>query len=260
MFRFSMKKYHRIGGLRGLASAFRGEITRQPVLLPIRWPGVKHPLTLRFPSSDIAVFHQIFIKKEYEFDVTRTPATIVDAGANIGLASIYFANKFPDAKIIAVEPEASNLEILKTNIAPYGNIFAVNGALWHENAKTALIDSGVGKWGFITQARDDDRVVAGGKVVCEVQGLTMDAIMKTCGIERIDVLKIDIEGAEREVFKDPSAWIGKVDALIIELHEHLKPGCNRSFYCGTIGFDREWMQLGSVYAERSVGCMVPRCA
>lgn len=253
-----IKYYLRTIGVRGLVSAIKGKITKTSVLLQINRPDIKFPFFLRVPSSDVPTFEQVFIKQEYDSTVKKTPRTIVDAGANIGLASIYFANKFPDAKIIAIEPEESNLEVLKRNIAPYGNIISIRGALWHENTRINLVDPGLGKWGFMTQAQDgvEERY---GEIVHEVQGLTLDAIMKEQGIDHIDILKIDIEGAEREVFGDPSAWIEKVDVLIVELHERMKPGCNRSFHCGSSGFDHEWMQGENLYRARSGSCLTRRC-
>ena len=83
--------------------------------------------------------------------------------------------------------------------------------------------------------------------------------MKEQGIDHIDLLKIDIEGAEREIFRDPSSWIGKVDALIVELHERMKPGCNRSFYGGATGLDHEWSQGENVYLTRSGSCLTRHC-
>ena len=254
----NIKCYLRVVGVRGLVSAIKGKITKTPALLQINRPGIKFPFFLRVPSSDVSTFDQIFISQEYEFDVISTPRIIVDAGANIGLASIYFSIKFPDAKIIAIEPEKSNLEILRRNIAPYGNIILVCGALWHKNARINIIDPGSGKWGFRTQAQDgiEERY---GEIVHEVQGITVDTIMKEQGIDHIDLLKIDIEGAEREIFRDPSSWIGKVDALIVELHERMKPGCNRSFYGGATGFDHEWSQGENVYLTRSGSCLTRHC-
>lgn len=242
--------YIRTIGLRGLVSAIKGEITKTPTFLQINRPDIKFPFYLRVPSTDVPVYDQIFLRQEYDFDVKRTPKIIVDAGANIGLASIYFSNKFPDAKIIAIEPEKSNLEVLKRNIAPYGNVILVCGALWHENTRVNLVDPCIGKWGFMTQAQDDADERYGG-FVHEVQGMTVDTIMKEQGIDHIDILKIDIEGAEKEVFEDPSSWIEKVDTLIIELHERIKPGCNRSFYSGSKGFDNKWVRGENVYLTRS---------
>jgi hypothetical protein len=106
----------------------------------------------------------------------------------------------------------------------------------------------------MTQAQDvtEEKL---GEIVGEVQGVTVDTIMKEQGIDHVDILKIDIEGAEREVFRDPSSWLRKVDALIIELHERMKPGCNRSFYNATNDFDNEWLHGENVYLARNEACL-----
>jgi FkbM family methyltransferase len=108
----------------------------------------------------------------------------------------YFANRFPEARIIAIEPEESNFEILKNNIAPYGNIISICGALWHETARINLLDPGTGKWGFMTQELNsvEDRY---GDIVHETQGMTINTIIEQYQIDHVDILKIDIEGAER---------------------------------------------------------------
>jgi FkbM family methyltransferase len=241
-------------GVRGLLSGIKGKVTKRPTLLKIERPDMKAPFYIRTPSSDVFIFEQILMKREYDFNVTRPPGTIIDAGANIGLASLYFANKFPAAKIIAIEPEESNFALLKMNTAPYENIVALHGALWHENRRLNLIDPDQGKWGFMTQATGDAEKRLG-DVLHEVRGMTVDAIMKEQGLAHVDVLKIDIEGAEQEVFSDTSSWLGKVDTLIVELHERLKSGCARSFYNGSNGFDDEWQQGELVYLTRSGGCL-----
>ena len=66
------------------------------------------------------------------------------------MASIFFANRFPGAEIIAVEPEKRNFQILKKNIAPYENIKAVHGAIWNENKSIELLDPGMGSRAFMT--------------------------------------------------------------------------------------------------------------
>ena len=80
--------------------------------------------------------------------------------------------------------------------------------------------------------------------------ITVDKVLEDFDLPQIDILKIDIEGAEKEVFSDTSAWIDRVDAIIIELHERYKRGCNRSFYCGTKGFDFEWTRGENVFLSR----------
>ncbi|MBS1191420.1 MAG: hypothetical protein H6R10_3212 [Rhodocyclaceae bacterium] len=253
----SVRHYRHAVGLRGLFSAVRGKAARSPILLEIRRRDLRFPCYLRVPSTDVSAFEQIFIQRQYDFAVRDAPGTIVDAGANVGLAAIHFANRFPAARIIAIEPEDGNFEILQRNVRPYGNIIPLRAALWHQNRRISLVDPALGDWGFMTQATDGDEADYG-RMVHEVEGMTMDRIMAEQGIDHVDILKVDIEGAEREVFADPSAWIGKVDALIVELHERLKSGCNRSFYNGTRGFDQEWWQGENVFVTRNRACLT-RC-
>jgi FkbM family methyltransferase len=251
------KKYFRVLGVQGLISAVKAKITKRTVLLKIERPDIQFPFYLRIPSSDILTFKQIFLKKEYDLGVKKNPKIIVDAGANIGLTSICFANKFPESKIIAIEPEKNNFEILKKNTAPYKNISLVHGALWHENKKICLVDTGFGEWSYMTQAQNSVEKKFG-EIRHEVQGMTVDTIMNEQGIGHIDILKIDIEGAEREVFGDPSSWISKVDVLLVELHRCMKSGCERSFYNGTNGFDDEWVDGETVCLTRNKGCLSRR--
>lgn len=253
----SFKYYHSRFGMQGVITLWKSKFTSATTLLKVDRRDIRFPFYLRIATSDIPTFNQVFISKEYDFDLKSMPEVIVDAGANVGLASIYFANRYPDSKIIAIEPEKSNYEMLKSNVAAYSNIIPLHAALWDKNETINLVDPGLGNWGFMTEGSETD-----GKqdnISHEVKGMTVDKIMLDHNIERIDVLKIDIEGAEREVFINSSAWIEKVDSLIVELHERMKTGCNRSFYNGSNGFDVEWMKGENVYLSRkdSRTCMRP---
>ena len=214
-------------------------------LLRINRSDCRFPFALRFPSSDIDTFEQIFVGNEYDFLVETQPKVIVDAGANIGLAAIYFANRYPEAKIIAIEPEQSNFELLKENVAPYANIIPLQVALWHKNEEIDLVDPGRGKWGFITQNKESEKNPSETpqSAICHtVKAITVDRLMDEYALDRINILKIDIEGAEKEVFSDTASWIDKVDCIVVELHDRIRPGCLDSFYNGAKGFDHEWLQ------------------
>ena len=236
-------------GLRGVVTALGAKITRSNVPLRVDRPGITFPFYLRCRTSDVATFDQIFVDQEYDCVVTRPPKVIVDAGANIGLASIYFANRFPESRIVAIEPEASNFERLRSNVAPYLNIVPVQAALWNKNEEIDLVDPGAGNWGFMTFGSGSLERPRG-DLRHKVRGMTVDRIMHDYALDRIDILKVDIEGAEREVFQDPSAWLDRVDALIIELHDRVKPGCGLSFYSATRGFDNKWTQGENVFLTR----------
>ncbi|UAJ72561.1 FkbM family methyltransferase [Synechocystis sp. PCC 7339] len=214
-------------GFRGLVKTLIAKVKNKTDLLEISNENTRWPIYLRIPSSDVPTYKQIFVDNEYNCTTNRPPKTIIDAGANIGLASVYFANKYPTAKIFAIEPESKNFKLLLKNISDYENIVPIQAALWNENEEINLVDSGLGNWGYMTDADAVD------KDIChQVQGVTIDEIMNQYDLEEIDILKVDIEGAEKEVFADPSLWIDKINSFIIELHDFMKPGCGESFYAG----------------------------
>jgi FkbM family methyltransferase len=242
-------------GVHGLFAAVKGRMTKQAVLLAVNRPDVRFPFFLRVPSTDVSIYDQIFIRQEYALAAAPQVETIVDAGANIGLASIYFANAFPNARIIAIEAEGRNYEMLKLNTKPYEKITAIHAALWDKDERISVVDLGLGNGGFVVQDG------SGGGVrhdkVCDVaNGITMSTIMEEHHIDRIGVLKIDIEGAEVEVFSEVSPWLDRVDCIMIELHEQKRAGCNRRFYNATNGFHCEWTQGENVCVSRSGGYAV----
>ncbi|MCB1865389.1 MAG: FkbM family methyltransferase [Chromatiales bacterium] len=245
----TIRYYYSRFGIPGVWSATKLKLGGSDHLIEVRKRGVKAPFFLRLRTSDLPTFEQIFVRQEYDFLAGSPPKVIVDAGANIGLASTCFANRFPLAKIIAIEPEDSNFRLLERNVSPYPNVVPVQAALWNSNGEISLVDPGYGKWGYMTS--DDEAAQRSVNQVCHpVAAMTVDRVMRDFGLDRIDILKMDIEGAEREVFAGSSSWIESVESIIVELHERLKPGCNRSFYNGTNGFDSEWRQGERIYLSR----------
>jgi len=232
-------------GFRGLFFAIKERLGGETSLIRMSEKDAKFPFFLRYQSTDLETYQQIFLDHEYDFHAGQEPKIILDAGANIGLASIFLANKYPSAKIISLEPELENFRMLKINTEKYENIFPICGALWNKNTKINLLDPGFGSWGFITKEIDDRS-----QIKHTTQAYTVDSIMDIYELEKIDILKIDIEGSEKEVFDGCQSWIDKVETIIVELHEHLKPGCNRSFYCNTTGFHYEWRKGENVFLSK----------
>lgn len=259
----SLNYYSSRFGLSGLLRHLRARLTGMPLLLSVQPDGIAFPFQLRCLTSDIPTFDKIFVSNEYAFDVDRQPSVIVDAGANIGLASIYMANRYPGARILAVEPEAGNFALLQRNTQPYPHITPVQAALWRENADIDLVDPGLGSWGFMTEGETTPVEEQGTPMRrpagrSRVRGTTVDRLIADHQIDRISILKMDIEGAEREVFENSSAWLARVDAMIVELHDRMKPGCSRSFDDGTPGFDHRWEQGENVYLSRVGSVVRPR--
>ena len=242
--------YARLLGPRGVYAGVAGKLGRSPRVLSHRHGNLAHPLLLRVPSTDVDAYRQIFVEEQYRFDVSRPPRVIVDAGANIGLASVYFASRFPSARIFAIECEKSNFELLSANVRPYPTVTAIHAALWNEDGEIDIVDPGLGQWGFMTAAKGP------GASVSSVRSATLDSIRREHGIGQIDILKIDIEGAELEVFNACSGWIDHVDTIVAELHDRLKAGCERSFAEATAAFGARWRQGENVYASRQESCVL----
>jgi FkbM family methyltransferase len=240
-------------GFRGLLAAIKCSITKTPVLCQKSHTEILYPFYLRIGTSDVPTYEQIFINRDYDFKVRHSPKIIIDAGANIGLAAIFFASKFPDAKIIAIEPENSNFDMLKLNTRFYDNIIPVQAALWNNNEDIELVDPGLGYWGFMTQ--DEDVNTPGlGQKRHRIKAVTVTELMKEQHIDFIDIFKIDIEGAEREVFQDSGQWLGKVDTIIAELHERMKPGCEQSFFTATKGIGQSWVHGENYFISKA--CLI----
>jgi tRNA G46 methylase TrmB len=91
-----------------------------------------HPVYMRLGTSDVWAYDQVIRAKAYDVDFERDLKTIVDAGANVGYSTVYFASKYPRANVYAIEPEASNFSLLKKNTEKYPNVVCINAALWYK--------------------------------------------------------------------------------------------------------------------------------
>ncbi|NWH04425.1 FkbM family methyltransferase [Desulfobacter latus] len=212
-------------------------------------PGMKKSVKLRANTSDIDVFFQIFVKKEYQFNYRPDLEVIIDAGANIGMTSLYFAAAFPDARIFALEPEDSNYELLKENTRAYPNIIPLHCALWHRNAALKIANPKASKFSF--EVRETDGIQS-------VQAVTIEDLIRDYDLKFIDILKVDIEGAEKQVFSNTRPWITQIGLVIAELHDSHQVGCSRAFYTALDPFIREEFMVGeNIFVETTNQKPVP---
>lgn len=243
----NLRHYVRSFGWRGVDFALRTRALKEPVEVEFFCPLVAQPVTLRLGTSDLATYEKIFADREYLFTLRQAPKVILDAGANIGLAALFFAARFPGARIIAIEPEASNFALLVRNTAAFPQIVPIQAALWGEDTRVNVVDPGLDKWGF--QARCAGEAAPAG--ICHsVPGMTVDRIMREQGLAFIDILKMDIEGGEVEVFAGGGEWLDRVGLLVAELHERYRPGCDQSLERVAGRFAERWRVGESVYLAR----------
>jgi len=234
---YTQKKYWRWFGPQGVLHILRADLLQKTGEFKTRPRGYNAPLTLRLGTSDVRTFEEIIIKGAYALRLCRPPRVIVDAGANIGLASVYFATQFPQARILALEPESSNYALLCKNAAAYPQIVPIQAALWSTTTTLDLVDA-MGKHDlFRTQTPG---VANSSPVISQVAALDMLQLLADYRLEQIDILKVDIECSEIEVFGGAAAWIDRVGVILIELHDRFKRGCSLSFYTAVQDFEVEW--------------------
>lgn len=185
--------------------------------------GIKHPIHLRQNTSDILVFQEVFLFESYNLSRPNT-GVIIDGGGNIGLTSIFFATKFPEAKIYSVEPSNSNFSVLLENTKGYPSIIPIHSALWNNDTSLKIIDMNENQWAFaVTECSTSDPDA--------FKAVSLTSLMKKYSIEYIDILKLDIEGSEREVFAENyDYWITRTRCILIELHDWMKPDCSKTVY------------------------------
>lgn len=185
---------------------------------------LKHPVYLRGISSDEIMFGQLFVSKDYAVDYPFVPKTILDLGANVGYASIFFSNKFPDAKIVALEPEKANYFIAKKNLDPYTNVQLLQGAVWYKETTINVVDKGFGEAAFMIEEGkplDSNAVTA----------YTIPQLIRMLDVEYIDLIKMDIEGTEKELFENNyDEWLPKTKMIIVETHDRYKKGCSTALF------------------------------
>lgn len=176
---------------------------------------------LRIYAGDIDIFYEIFYKKIYDLPASLNNKLIVDAGANVGFASLFFLYKMPNATIYCIEPDADNFIFLKKNLRneiKKEKIIALQSALADKDG-FAYLRSGHFKYNSsITNNGNEDTV--------EVVAYNVSSFFKKIDIEKIDLFKMDIEGAEENIFKADTFWLREVSELLIEFHsKEIKKNC-----------------------------------
>ena len=226
--------------------------------------GITTPFFFREGSSDDSVMKQIFIDKNYElnrlvrfYDIIteyrkivasgKTPL-IIDCGANIGASPVWFAKYFSNAKIIAIEPELQNYEILCTNCSPFHpNIICENAAVSCADEIVYLQDPGEGYWGFRTSLEAGQNGIA-------VSSVSIESIEKKFPDSELFLVKIDIEGGEERLFERNLDWIDRTMVIIIELHDWMFPkyANSHNFLKAIAGHRRDFIYLNeNVFSIRN---------
>jgi FkbM family methyltransferase len=189
----------------------------------IQLPGIEHPIYLRKGTSDLSAFYQIFLNREYNIAYNEKPQIIIDGGANIGLFAIVMKNRYPDAKIICIEPDPENFAQLVKNTSAYKNIFCENFGIWNKDTRLNVYDKyKFGKWGIVVEENESEGTIS---------AISVNGLIKKYSLNHVDILKLDIETSEKQVFAENfEEWLPKIKVLLIELHDWIEKGCSKPFF------------------------------
>jgi len=211
-------------------------------------------LDIRLKSvNDWYTAKQVFLDNDYGFeklarrsDLSRRYREIVesghdplilDCGGNIGLAARFFAETYPEASVVSLEPDRSNIELARLNIAETSVTLIEAGIASHDGTGT-LIDPGLGNNAYRVHAE------SGGPIrLISVNTLLAEARAKT---QVPFLIKIDIEGFESELFARNTEWVEAFPIIIIELHDWMFPKtANAANFLKTVsGLNRDFVFHG----------------
>lgn len=230
-----------------------------------RVPGLASPVTLRECVGDHAIFWQCIVSAQYDFQrfpqsrrlletyerIARTGKAplIIDCGGNIGLATTWFAQTLPDARICAVEPDPANFEMMVRNTACFGDrVIAVHGGVWPESGHLKIInpDSGPSS----RQVSVDDAPSQN-----SVRAYTIQELCDLCEAPFPLIVKIDIEGAQGPLFERNTDWVRSTHLITLELDDWKFPwqGTSRPFFACLSALPFDYLLGGeSIFCFRDV--------
>lgn len=226
----------KFGMFRG-GGRYRMAMRRSPaaVDLLIEGPNGLQRRSTRPATSDAQVFLDVFHHLAYDTarfaqDASLAAAyaairargatpLIIDAGANVGAASLYYRDTYPAAAVVAVEPEAGNYAELARNLV--GDVLALplRAAIAGNDGAVAVVDAGLDSWGFRTEAAS-----AGAATVPAHSVPTLIALAREHWAIEPFIIKIDIEGFETDLFSGDVSWIDAFALVVVELHDWMLPG------------------------------------
>ena len=223
-------------------AAVRARLRRKMIV--VRLPGGAS-MRVRGGDSDFSTVRQVFRRGEYKVPVRAVAdrisrfyeaiksaggvPVIVDAGANIGAATAWFRWQFPDAVIVAVEPDPENAALLRENMRSYSRAIVQEAAIGSGRGFVDLIESDK-SWGIQTQRAESG---------CPM--MTIDDAVALVENGKLFIAKIDIEGFESDLFDDNVGWLDNCKVVYIEPHDWMLPGraTSRAFQSAVANRDFE---------------------
>ncbi|OGP87977.1 MAG: hypothetical protein A2156_01745 [Deltaproteobacteria bacterium RBG_16_48_10] len=176
--------------------------------IEIKLKNLESPIAIRAGKSDVATVINNIIREEYGAiaPACKIPKYMVDAGAFIGDTAAFFLTRYKELKVISLEPNDDNFRMAKANLKPYGKrVILLQKALWGTDKRMGFVGDQTG--GQVSEAGDG------------VECISLPTLMHRYCMPKLDILKMDVEGAEKDVFQsNAGGWLSLVDLIIIEIH------------------------------------------
>ncbi|WP_426065005.1 FkbM family methyltransferase [Flavobacterium sp. DSP2-3-1] len=151
--------------------------------------------------------NELFVEEVYKFDSNSTIPKIIDCGSNIGLSIIFFKRMYPDSEIIAFEPDNDIFNISKYNLNQFGinDVKLFQKAVWINEEPLIFAKTGA-LGGHLVQEKAENTI--------EIETVRLKDFLS----QKIDFLKIDIEGPEYDILKDCGESLKNVENIFVEYH------------------------------------------
>lgn len=225
---------------RQIVAAGRPSRSNSRDLVRLAIPGLRGPFVIRPGTTDGHTVLQTLGRASFARLAPAGPVRfIVDAGANIGDTAVWFLARYPDAFVVAIEPDRENAGLLRRNTAMFeGRVRIVEAALWTAPASLQVVR---------TTREDGFRVAPatdGEGMSCPA--VTMADVLSIAGSRLIDIFKCDIEGAEEQLFAGDCDWITRTRTIYVESHTEragtlIRQAANR--HGRVVTRYREWLVL-----------------
>lgn len=203
---------------------------------PIKVNLYGHRIWVRPLSPDYAVSVDIFDQQFNQVSQclpSKFNGLVIDAGGYIGTAAIALHEIYPQAVIVTIEPHPENFSLLEKNISGKSNIIAIKAALVASEIKkdgntVNIYDTGTGPWGFTVEenAKGKTELLT---MIDTVDTVTLPEICNSFSKTKISIIKLDIEGSEKQLFQSNDMIILDDSFIFVELHERIMNGCDKAF-------------------------------
>jgi FkbM family methyltransferase len=246
-------------------------------LIKIKPKNEAHPIYLRSTRSDRSIFWQCIVRQQYditEFQQYRSLQQryktflekgkipyIIDCGANVGLSVRELSKMFPLANIIAIEPDPDNIRLLRLNTEGRAiKINIIEGAVWSKECQLQITNRNDGAASYqVNEFPDKELQITGLGASANtksdsenqeslIKAVTVNSILQGYQIDELLVIKLDVEGAQKEIFSAETSWMEKVSLTIIELDDWLLPwqGTSRPFISAIAKIPSDYLLKGEL--------------